>query len=161
MLARTGAWRFLKAPLSRKLLSLEAAFELASARLSTFRSARHFTRLMGQLEGRPIQAQPCHQERAALIGQVVAATARVMPFRAVCLQQVLAVRRMLSRRHIPSTVILGVLPERTGSANVAETSSEQVYEDEMTAHAWIKTGDRVVNGQAPNLDSYVVLGVFS
>ncbi|MEM9060251.1 MAG: lasso peptide biosynthesis B2 protein [Pseudomonadota bacterium] len=153
--------RFLSAPVSRKLLSVEAAFELVLARLNTLGSARHFTRLMGELEGRPIEAQSAQQDRAAAIGHVVALTARMMPFRAVCLQQVLAVRRMLRRRHIPSTVVLGVIPGKSAPDSVLEQPASRIGSDGMTAHAWIKTGDRVVNGQTPDLDSYVVLGVFS
>lgn len=152
--------RFLAAPMSQKTMAFEAMFELALARLNTFGSARHFTKLMGELEGRPVLANTDQQTKAAQIGHIVELTARWMPFRCVCLQQVLAARRMMQRRHLPTTVYLGVLPKdlQNGSAS-SETSSPKAPPE--AAHAWVKSGDRVVNGNTPNLDEYVVLGIFS
>lgn len=149
--------RFARAPFSQQLLAIEAAVELFFARLNTLGSARHFTAIMGQFEGSPYRADAVAQERAEQIGYVVDQTARVMPFRAVCLQQVLATRRMLRRRHIPATVYLGVLPDEAATAKPECPDPDAA----LAAHAWVMSGDRVINGRTPNLDSYVVLGMFS
>ena len=149
--------RFLMASIADQLLAIEAATQLLFARLNTLGSARHFTSFMGELDGRPVDASRDQQTRAARIGYIVEKTARVMPFRCVCLQQVLAVRRMLKRRHIPATVFLGVLPDQVGARNTSTSSAPQ----DAAAHAWIRSGDKVVNGDMPDLGRYVVLGMFS
>ena len=160
MVRRTNSiFRFFAAPTRSKLLALEALCELTLARARTLLSARYFTRKMGELEGTPIQANPRQQDHAARIGHVVALTAQFVPFRAVCLQQVLAVRRMLKRRHIPATVFLGV--QRSASVDLDRHVSAGTAAEDMAAHAWVKSGDRVVNGKTPDLDSYIVLGMFS
>lgn len=152
--------RFVAAPVSKKVLVLEAVIELVLARLNTLGSARHFTRLMGELEGRPVHADAEEQTKAATIGHVVELTARWMPFRCVCLQQVLAARRMLRRRHLPVTVYLGVLPNDLPKASEFD-ATDSTTATPTAAHAWVKSGDRVVNGHTSDLDAYVVLGIFS
>lgn len=152
--------RFFAAPASSKWMALEAAFELVLARINTLGSARHFTRLMGELDGRPIAATLDQQAKAARIGHVVELAARWMPFRSVCLQQVLAARRMLRRRHLPATVYLGVLPDDLSKmADISATTSPS--NTPAAAHAWVKSGDRIVNGYTSDLDDYVVVGIFS
>ncbi len=153
-----GISRFLAAPAGTKLMAFEAAFELVLARMNTLRSARKFTGALGQHEGQPIAADDQQQERAASIGHVVELTARVMPFRAVCLQQAIALRRMLRRRDIPATVYLGVLPDTGQAASGGAIAGDHLP---MAAHAWVKSGDRVVNGRIADLNRYVVLGMFS
>ncbi len=152
--------RFFAAPLNDKFAALEAIFELAFARLNTLASAKHFTSLMGELEGRPVAANRDQQIRAARIGYIVEQMSRRLPFRCVCLQQALASRRMLKRRHLPATVYLGVLPEE-----MPGPSQQPDRRDDMlpgsAAHAWVKSGDRVINGDSPDLGRYVVLGIFS
>ncbi len=152
--------RFITASAVDKLMALEAVLELAIARINTFGTARHFTSLMGELEGRPISADQPQQVRAARIGYIVAQTARLMPFRCVCLQQVLASRRMLRRRHIPATVYLGILPDEMPGADQTIVPARDTLPG-STAHAWIKSGNRVVNGETKDLENYVVVGVFS
>ena len=160
MLQSSSLWRFFGAAPGDKLIALEAVVELVKARMSTLGSAKHFTSYMGALDGTPIAANAEQQRRAARIGYVVAQTARLMPFRCVCLQQVLAVREMLKRRHIPATVYLGVLPDEMVSTGVADRHKQQSSTGAV-AHAWIKSGDRVINGETPDLGNYVVLGIFS
>ncbi|MEM7213336.1 MAG: lasso peptide biosynthesis B2 protein [Pseudomonadota bacterium] len=157
---RPGLRRLLGAPPTRILLAVEAGFELTLARLNTLGSAKHFTNMMGELDGRPIDADAAQQDRAQLIGHIVEITARVMPFRAVCLQQVMATRRMMKRRHLPSTVFLGVLPNENDPATSA-THHMSTQETLIAAHAWVKSGDRIINGKVHDLDRYVVLGIFS
>ena len=153
--------RALRAPLSSQLLAAEAFAELTLARINTLFPAKHFTRLMGALEGTPIQANPEQQAQAQRIGHIVTLTAGAMPFRVVCLQQVLAVRRMLHRRHIPSTIYLGVLKNDPLWDRQGSRSTMSIDGSESGAHAWVKSGELVVNGKTVNIDEYVILGIFS
>ena len=147
---RLGA--FLRAPAARKRLALEAAWELLRARALTLRSAGVFTAALGMLaqEG---QAEILAGTEAVAeeIGHVVAVVARCMPFRARCLQQAIAVRRMLERRGIPATVHLGVARDAADRARAAEGRA---------AHAWVTVGSRVVSGEA-GLESYAVVARFA
>lgn len=154
-----GISRFIAAPFGTKMMAFEAAFELLLARLNTLRSAKQFTSTLGELAGQPVLADPAQQERASAIGHIVELTARVMPFRAVCLQQVIALRRMLRRRNIPATVYLGVMPD--ADAEVTVKPSLSAGELPIAAHAWVTSGDKVVNGRTSDLSRYVVLGVFT
>ena len=154
-----GISRFIAAPFGTKMMAFEAAFELFLARLNTLRSAKQFTSTLGQLEGQPVAVDQDQQERASTIGHVVELTARVMPFRSVCLQQVIALRRMLRRRKIPATVYLGVIPDADADASAQPPLTPG--ELPMTAHAWVTSGDKVVNGRNGDLSRYVVLGVFT
>ena len=141
----------LRAEPARRRLALEAFGELIRARLDTARKAAHYTRHFGALGREAEAATPEQEALAAEIGQMVARVARRMPFRAKCLQQVLAVRRMLTRRGVPSTVYLALAndPSRRAATSRADP-----------AHAWIKAGSRIVNGDT-GLDGYTVVGAFS
>ena len=154
-----GISRFLAAPAATKLMAFEAAFELVLARLITLTSAKRFTSALGQQKDQPVAANQEQQERATTIGHVVELTARAMPFRAVCLQQAIALRRMLRRRNIPATVFLGVMPGAGG--DIPDSPPIGGGELPMSAHAWVKSGDRIVNGKIAGLNRYVVLGQFS
>ena len=139
---------FLRAPLRGKLLAVEAAWQLLRARIDTARPASHYTPLFGRQDHdapAPSEEQEILAER---IGAIVARAALWMPFRAQCLQQVLAMRRMLDRRGVPATVYLGV---EHGQADAARG---------RRAHAWVRTGNRIVNGNI-ELDRYAVVGVYS
>ncbi|MEM7238095.1 MAG: lasso peptide biosynthesis B2 protein, partial [Pseudomonadota bacterium] len=80
--------------------------------------------------------------QAEQIGKIVANVAVRLPFRALCLQQVIAVRRMLARRDFASMIFLGVREE-----NISE------------AHAWLTVGETVVSG-GENLSAFRVLSAF-
>ena len=142
---------FLRAPAARRRLALEAGWELVRARIDTLRPARHYTARLGVLNASAVEADPAQIALAEEIGHVVMVAAKFMPFRAKCLQQVLACRRMLNRRGVPATVYLGLSEE-----NGAPVGPEAV----RSAHAWIASGGRIVNGDH-ELDRYVVVGAFS
>ena len=140
---------FLRLPYSRKRIVIEAICELSIARIRTLRSAAHYTKYLGRLDGPPPTASATDQQgRAEEIGNLVERIAPRMPFQALCLQQALAVRQMLRRRHIDPVVHLGLLeaPEQRGSSD--------------GAHAWVEVGDRVVCG-AFNGTRYVIVGTFT
>lgn len=150
-----AARAFLRAPAGKRRLALEALAELARARLVTLMPARVYTADLGVLAAAPAEeaeaAGAADCERAAEIGRVVAAVAGAVPFRALCLQQAIAVRRMLRRRGIPATVHLGF---SRGLRQAVEGRAD------LAAHAWVTVGRRVVNGDA-NLDDYTVVARFN
>jgi hypothetical protein len=72
-------------------------------------------------------------QRAAEISRAIARAARVVPFRAVCLQQAFAAVLMLRRRGLAATVHLGLA--RDGA-------------EDLKAHAWSCSGEALVTGGA-------------
>lgn len=142
---------FARAPMRRRLLAGEAAGELVRARVMTLFPARIYTRDLGAVaHAAAAAATPEQNEEAVRVGRMVEKVARYMPFRALCLQQAIAVRRMLCRRGVPVSVCLGVSRNREDRAEPALGRA---------AHAWVEVGDRVVSG-AGELDRYAVVARF-
>ncbi len=146
-----GIASFLRAPGRRRALALEAVGELARARLITLLPARIYTRDFGTMNDASgaVAVAEC-PEAAAEIGRMVETVARAMPFRALCLQQAVAARRMLRRRGVQATVYLGVNCASAGRKGAGQGTA---------AHAWVEVGSRVVNGDA-NLGDYAVVARF-
>ncbi|MEM7177280.1 MAG: lasso peptide biosynthesis B2 protein [Pseudomonadota bacterium] len=138
-------WRaWSRAQWRRRWLGLEAGAELVRARLLTLMPTRVYTRALGGLTGETaaVSADSAQQGLAEEIGEIVRTVAGAMPFRALCLQQVIAARRMLSRRNCRSVVVLGVRPE-----NIRD------------AHAWLRVGSKVVSGDG-DLERFSVIAEF-
>ena len=151
---RAGA--FVRAPAGRKRLALEAAWELLRARLLTLRPATVYTPAFGTLVETeppvdPVPGPVAGRAEAEEIGHVVEVVGRCLPFRALCLQQAIAVRRMLNRRGIPAVVYLGVARDRVDRAR---TDLGQA------AHAWVAVGSRVVSGDGV-LEKYAIVARFA
>jgi len=150
-----GIASFLRAPGRRQALALEAAGELARARLITLLPARIYTRDFGSMNGASgaaaVGACPeAASEIGCMIGRMVETVARAMPFRALCLQQAVAARRMLRRRGVRATVYLGV-KRNAAARNMAGQGG--------VAHAWVEVGSQVVNGDK-NLGDFAVVARF-
>lgn len=136
----------------RRGLAAEAAAELVRARLLTLLPASVYTRGLGALGAVVVPAAtPMQTEEAERIGRMVEAVARDLPFRLLCLQQAIAVRRMLARRGVPAAVCLGVSRDRADRERPA---------DGRAAHAWVEVGSRVVSG-AGELERYALVARFS
>lgn len=124
-----------RTPKERRLF-FEALRELARAKLLVH--AMPFRRLALQL-GQP-QAEtapgiaPEQRAIAVEISWAVQAAARHVPLGFVCLPQAVAAQRMLRRRGIASTLYLGVAPDRA-------------KREAITAHAWLRAGDKIVTGE--------------
>ena len=143
---------FLRAPAARKLLALEAAWELLRARILTLRPATVYSPALGRLvEIDPPVGPLSDGSEAEEIGHVVEIVGRCMPFRALCLQQAIAVRRMLDRRGIPAMVYLGIARDRADRAQ-AELG--------RAAHAWVTVGSRVISGEGV-LEKYAIVARFA
>ncbi|MEM9138611.1 MAG: lasso peptide biosynthesis B2 protein [Pseudomonadota bacterium] len=148
-LRRLGA-AFLRASNTKRLLAIEALTWLIYARVVTLLPAKIYTRNLGDTAGSDQAPGPEAVEKARVIGAVVARVARLMPFRAVCLQQVIAVRRMLRRRGIPAIVNLGL---SRGAEAVPDGDGGR------QAHAWVVSGSTIVNGDH-ELEKFTIVGRF-
>ncbi len=151
---RIGA--FFRAPAARKGLALEAAWELLRARILILRPATVYSPAFGTLvetepPAGPVLDPVTGRAEAEEIGHVVEVVGRCLPFRAHCLQQAIAVRRMLTRRGIPAMVYLGVARDR---ADRAQSDLGQA------AHAWVAVGSRVVSGDGV-LEKYAIVARFA
>lgn len=134
--SRSATWR-------RRLLAVEACFELVRARVLTLLPPRVYTKSLGEPCKTPADPITAHTpDEAAEIGKVVANTAARLPFRAMCLEQVIAVRRMLRRRDCAPVIFLGVREE-----NITD------------AHAWLTVGRTVISGDG-DLSAFRILTAF-
>lgn len=139
---------FRRRPRERALF-IEALLRLAWAKFLV--RVIPFRRLAPNL-GRP-QAEttstisPEERALAVEISWAVQAAARHVPLRFVCLPQALAAKRMLQNRGLPSTLYLGVAPG-------LETP------DTVSAHAWLRAGDKIVTGEH-EIGQYAVVATFA
>ncbi len=83
----------------------------------------------------PATITPAERALAGEISWAVEAAARHVPLGFVCLPQAMAAKWMLRRRHLPSTLYLGVATDPTRKAS-------------LLAHAWLRAGDKIVTGAA-------------
>lgn len=151
MAKRPKLLSFFRIPWRLRRLAMEAGWELVRARIDTLRPASYYTRQLGDVadHSAPDPVAPEQEIAAAQIGAVVARAAAWMPFRALCLQQAIATRRMLRKRRLPAKVYLGL----------ARDPAERTIANER-AHAWVQTGRLVVNGDR-DLDRFAVVGAFA
>ncbi|GAB3355415.1 lasso peptide biosynthesis B2 protein [Lysobacter tyrosinilyticus] len=144
------AWRGIKRAGWR--LAFETGYELLRARVVTCLSPDKY------LPAPAVPMQPRVTESSAaeiaaearLIGNTIEAVARRMPFRALCLQQALAARRMLQRRGYPATLSLALSTHHEDRA---------VPQRGRAAHAWVSIGDTVICGDG-DLSRYAVIACF-
>jgi hypothetical protein len=119
----------------RGLLLLESlvllALASAAVQLLPFRRAVRFG-LAGSVSPQRLLAEP----RVADIRWAVEAMARRVPWRAVCIEQGIAMQRMLRRRGCDATLHYGVGHGEEGR---------------LAAHVWVSVGEQIVIGgaQAP------------
>ena len=128
-------------------LLLEATFWLAAARLSLllvpFRQIAPRLGKTGQ-ETSPHSSPNIHQ-KAEQIGWAVRAVARRTPWESACLAQAISAKAMLRRRHLASTLYLGL----------AKDPSEA-----LQAHAWLRCGAEIITGKAGH-ERFTVISSFA
>jgi hypothetical protein len=141
----TALRRFLTLPRSEQGRTLEAAMCLLVVRLVlALLPLPQALRLFGIVQGGAGAGRQEAQE-AQDIGRAIARAARNVPFRAVCLQQAFTALLMLRRRGLAATVHLGLA--REGARH-------------LTAHAWSRSGNMPVTGEA-HADGFVQVAAFS
>ena len=78
------------------------------------------------------------------VRRIVRAVSARMPWTCNCMVQALTMKKMLSRRGIPSTLYMGVALDEKGS---------------MEAHAWLRCGNRYISGET-EMDRFTVTGLY-
>lgn len=126
----------------------EAWLGLGVARLALLRlSFRRMTRFLGLTD---LAAEPAHATAtlpaAAAVGWAVQAAARRTPWESACLAQALTATWMLKRRGGSGVIYLGVRQDREARK-------------EVLAHAWLRSGPRIVTGAAGH-ELYTVIARF-
>lgn len=128
-----------------RMLLVEATLLLAVA--ATAIAVLPF-RVVGRLAARPVRRQaPSQQTRLIETRRVrwaIAASARRVPWRAMCFQQGLTAQIMLRRRGIPSVLYYGAAPDDQRG---------------LSAHVWVRDGEIDVVGGEVAL-RYAVLATF-
>ncbi|WP_279253980.1 lasso peptide biosynthesis B2 protein [Candidatus Seongchinamella marina] len=149
--------QFFSLPARHKLLLLKAWFLLGFFRAAVlcFPLKRLTLPLQHHAQAQPSAPLRENQQREAVaIGRLVAGAARVTPWQSLCLTQVLVVQRLLLKKNIPGQIYLGV---RKGDQQVAcpGTAATGLY-----AHAWLQSGDQIVNGGG-GVEQFAVVSVYS
>lgn len=142
---RLSGWT--RSTADQRWLFLEALVVIGAARLAiklfTFqRLKRHLGTPLQDTETTPLDAAT-HTQLAA-IGQAIRRAARIAPWHAMCYEQALTARWMLTRRRYRTVLYIGM---RKGERVALE------------GHAWLRVGDYIVTGNT-QLDTYTVVGTF-
>lgn len=126
--------RFRRCSWGDRWLLVQAAGWLGVARLAVLTlPLRWIAPLLGQYMQESAATADLEQEAAALrVEWAVGTMSRYTPWKSNCLAQTIAAKRMLQRRRIRSTLYLGVARSDTLG---------------LDAHAWIRSGTRVVAGE--------------
>ncbi len=130
-----------------RLLLLEATVWLALVRLALLTVPfRRIAPRLGTLQHESATAVPSPTvQSASRIGWAVRAMARRTPWESACLAQAISAKAMLRRRHIHSTLYLGVAKNKT---------------QPMQAHAWLRCGAAILTGAAGH-EQYTILSSFA
>ncbi len=130
-----------------QILLIEALFHLTLARVIILvLPFRWFSSRLGQAAAESNSELSAAQVKLA--AQIGAAVARMSPHTlldSACLTQAIAAQWMLHRRHIPSTLYLGI-----------EKESKQKW----LAHAWVRCGQNILVG-ANGYTQYTVVSSFA
>jgi hypothetical protein len=140
---------FLKLSLVDKLLVLEAFVLLGLARLAVltlpFRWLAYF---LGKKKESLVEEEKSEEPpvpKARHIGWAIRLISEHTPWESNCLAMAVAGRFMLKRRKIAGTLYFGMTKNDEG---------------ELEAHAWLKSGRKVLTGDT-DLDQYAVVAIFN
>jgi hypothetical protein len=135
--------KFLRCSSADRRLLIEALGLLCWARLLIrVLSFRRIAPRLGQpMKESPREIDETERQLASRIAWAVQAVTRNAPLGFVCLPQAIAAKWMLRRRRVPSTLYLGL---------------QRKDEFDLTAHAWLRVGDRILTGRAESLNHTVI-----
>ncbi|HEY1367415.1 MAG TPA: lasso peptide biosynthesis B2 protein [Gaiellaceae bacterium] len=119
---------------TRRLLRIVRALPLALEILASYVRVRWYlrryelreavTRLRGEAVAEPAQRSQAETEAALRLGRAVIRTLRLLPTDSRCLMRSLVLTRVLARRGLDSTLVIGVMSG-----------------PDFAAHAWLEHGD--------------------
>ena len=139
--------RFFKLNRNDRHLFVEAAYETLLVRIvTTFCNTRRYVSWLGysRVETEQTTLETPQREQVLQVKTAIA-RCRYLVWARKCLVESIAAKRMLNRRHIPSTLYMGVAKDEKGK---------------MIAHAWLRSGDIWVSG-GRNRHRYTIVGIFS
>ncbi|TXC92351.1 lasso peptide biosynthesis B2 protein [Metabacillus litoralis] len=116
-----------------QLLFLEAVFYLGIARILKSVPFHKIVHLLGEENKETTYITPSILDKKTLvqISQAINTMSRYTLWESMCLVKAIACMKMLERRHIGSTLYLGIAKDQTGS---------------MIAHAWLRSGPYYLTG---------------
>jgi hypothetical protein len=127
--------RYLRLPRADRARILEALRELLRAFLlvRSLGWIRYAKTLGEAVAGEPMMTWDGDRSEARAVGRAVDRWRRVAPRSTTCLIRSIAGQRMLTRRSIPSALVLGLRVDRDQKA--------------LAAHGWLRVGSEVVIGR--------------
>ena len=143
MMKRLVQFVRLSRPERRDLVEAVALCTLAGVLLRVLRFPRLAPRLGQHMAESPTEHDAATLAEVKRIGWAIAAAARYLPWKPVCLPQAVCAQWMLKRHRIPSTLYLGIDPSR-----------------DYDAHAWVRVGTIIVTG-GPGQERYAVVSTFA
>jgi hypothetical protein len=134
---------------SERLLLIEAFLLLGIARLAILVLPFKWLALsLGRhMKEAGTQIDPSDLRCARMVGQTIRSAAGYTPWKSVCLPEAVAAQWMLKRRHIASTLYLGV-------------AKDEDKPERLVAHAWLRCGDIILIGAAGHRE-FTVVATFS
>jgi hypothetical protein len=136
--------RFVRLPAAERRLLVKAALLLVAIRLGLgllpFQTLRH---LLAQVAEVPTGFRETNRSSTEGIAWAVEVAGRHLPGAGTCLTQALAAHVLLRRQGYPTLLHIGVLKGEEGR---------------LEAHAWLKSGDKVVIGGG-ELERFTVLAL--
>ena len=136
-------YKFIKLDNKRKLLFIQAFIILGISRALVL--SVHFKSLSKRFgtHGKETSYEVCEDVKSTkLIQWSVNTASKFTPWNSNCLAKAITAQKMLRKRKISSTIYFGVAKEK----------------DELTAHAWLRSGDIYVTGGDGS--GYAITGVF-
>jgi hypothetical protein len=133
-------------PADMRRLMLEALIALAWGRvLKQLPFARVSPSLGDYMQETTYDSEREQHRQTVQISRALHLVSPHVPWEAECLVMAFAARRMLNRRHLPSTLYLGMRRDEKGKT---------------AAHAWLRSGRFYLTG-AKELEQYTVVGQFA
>lgn len=138
--------KFLRLSWADRWLMLEALTWLGLARLAVLTLPfRWIAPHMGQTQAvSPTDDATVDPDRLRRVALAIRRVSRHTPWDSNCLAQAIAAKRMLHRRHINSTLYLGLAKD----------------DDQLEAHAWLRSGPFILTGGRGSR-CYTVVATFS
>lgn len=125
-------------------LFFESVLALAAARLIiVLLPFRIYSKILGRPKTESAQTPSAAPESLRAIGEAIFDAGRRVPWTNKCVEQAFAAKLMLRRRGLSNTLYLGVARDVT-----------------LEAHAWLRSGDVCVTGEA-ELERYTVVATFA
>ena len=132
--------------LERKILISIFFWLVYSFILVRFIPLRWFNHILGEYN-KEFNIEPDEQKRdiIRLIQKNIRRCKKVLPWNVKCFEEAIAAKKMLEKQNVKTTLYLGV---------------DKELEKKLIAHAWLKTGNKIITGSKGH-KKYAVVGFYS